>query len=157
MARIRLEAWDPSVDDCIKAIEIDSGNMKAYFYLAQAQLGLKHPNEALASALTAYDKCLETHDRSTSAASNLVLTAKKEKWAAKEKERLRHRNQMLGELEDSLVMNKKREIFELETENLSPKAFAEERDEIERTSKEKVDELRSIFAIADPQNVQKRV
>ena len=157
MARLRLEAWDPAVDDCLKAIELESGNMKGYFYLAQAQLGLKHPNEALASALTAYEKCLETFDRSTSAVSTLVLTAKKEKWAAKERDRLRQRSQMLRELEDSILMNKDKEILELKKQNLGPNAVAEERVDIEKASQRKINELRSMFAISDPQNLQRRV
>ena len=157
MARLKLEVWDPCVDDCIKSIELESGNMKGYFYLAQAQLALKHPNEALTSALTAYEKCLETFDRSTSAVSALVLRAKKEKWEAKERGRLRQRSQMLRELEDSLLMSKENELQGLKTRRLGPNAEAEERSEIERTSKYKIHELRSMFAISDPQNLQRRV
>ena len=51
--------------------------MKAYYYLAQAQLALHHPNEALSSALTAYDVCLKTNNASASNIAALILQAKK--------------------------------------------------------------------------------
>ena len=157
MARLKLESWDPCVDDCIKSIELDNGNMKGYFYLAQAQLALKHPNEALTSALTAYKKCLETFDRSTSAVSALVLRAKKEKWEAKERDRLRQRSHILRELEDALLAKKEMELREIRIRSLGRSAEAEERAEVELDAENKINELRNIFAIADPQHLQRRV
>ena len=157
MARLKLQAWDPCIDDCLKSIELESSNMKGFYYLAQAQLALKHPNEALASALTAYDKCLETFDRSTSAVSALVLRAKKEKWEAKERDRLRKKNDMLRELENALLVNKETELQGLKMRRLGPSAEAEEMAEIERTSNNKINELWSIFALTDPKNLQRRV
>lgn len=76
--------------------------MKGYYYLAQAQLALHHPNEALNSAMTAYNECLKTNNSSTRNVSQLVLQAKKEKWEAKERERIRRRSALLAELEEEL-------------------------------------------------------
>lgn len=157
MARLKLEALDPCIDDCLKSVEFDSGNMKGYYYLAQAQLALKHPNEALASALTAYDICVKTSDRNTSSASALVLKAKKEKWEANERERLRKKSAMLRELEDALVLNRETELRDSKRRQFGPSAEAEEKAEIERTSHNKINELRNIFAIADSKSLQRRV
>lgn len=94
MTRIKLQSWDACIDDCIKAIELERDNMKGYFYLAQAQLALHHPNEALSSAVTAYQECLKTGSSSTAKVSELVLQAKKEKWEAKERDRIRRRSDL---------------------------------------------------------------
>ena len=59
MARLKLQMWNNCIDDCLKTVELDRSTMKGYYLLAQAQLALKHPNEALSSALTAYERCLE--------------------------------------------------------------------------------------------------
>ena len=131
--------------------------MKGYYFLAQAQLALNHPNEALSSALTAYEKCLETHDKSASAVSTLVLQAKKQKWEAKEKERVRNRSSMLRELEDMLMKNKREELRQLKLKMLKFDEEAEEKSDIELECRKKIDELRNIFAIADPDNLQRRV
>lgn len=135
--------------------------MKGYYYLAQAQLALRHPNEALNSALTAYDECLKTNSTSTRNVSTLVLQAKKEKWEAKERERIRRRSDLLRELEDGLRNVADYELRMLESRTLNHEfgesEGAEERVEIETSSKQKIEELRSVFAIADPENMQKRV
>lgn len=145
------------IDDCLKAIDLDKGNMKAYYQLAQAQLELNHPNEALSSALTAYDICLETRSPSTQAVSNLVLQAKKQKWEARERERLRGRSELLKELEDGLMKNQKWELDDLKLQMMDPTDEAEERADIQLATRKKIGELRSIFAIADPKNMQRRV
>ena len=123
--------------------------MKGYYYLAQAQLALKHPNEAVSSAITAYRICLETKSSSTASVAALVLQAKKLKWEAKERARLRERSDLFRELEDSLVRS--------EALDIDQAGDSEEVDEIQTATRGKIEELRNIFAIADPVNMQRRV
>ncbi|KAL2040498.1 hypothetical protein N7G274_006941 [Stereocaulon virgatum] len=156
MARLKLQSWDACVDDCIKAIELDHGSMKGYYYLAQAQLALNHPNEAFSSALTAYERCIETFDNSATAVSNLVLQAKKQKWEARERERIRGRSELLRELEDGLMKRKKEDLQRLKFKTLDFSEEAEEKADIELECRKKIEELRNIFAVADPKNMQRR-
>lgn len=159
--RIKLASWDAVIDDCIKAIELQPDNMKGYYYLAQAQIALHHPNEALNSAMTAYGICLKTHDSSTSNISNLILQAKKEKWEAKERERIRRRSDLLRELEDSLTRNSDRQMWEAEQKiknlELDESEAKEEKEEIQASTRRKMKEIRSIFALSDPENLKNRV
>lgn len=157
MARLKLQAWDACIDDSIKAIELERNNMKAYYYLAQAQLALNHPNEAFSSALTAYEQCLETFSPSTSAVSGLVLQAKKQKWEARERERIRGRSELLRELENGLLRTKKAELQDLKLQKLEISEEAEEKADIELLTRRKIEELRSVFAVSDPANMQRRV
>ncbi|KAL8897105.1 MAG: hypothetical protein Q9207_007379 [Kuettlingeria erythrocarpa] len=172
MTRIRLHSWDACIDDCLHSISLLSTNMKAYYYLAQAQLALHHPNEALSSALTAYDLCLNsgTWNPSTSHVSQLVLQAKKEKWEGKERERIRRRSDLLRELENGLAAMQKSELenwkvkwsehMDIDREYGSGRegtiGAQEEKAEILDTSRRKLEELRSAFALSDPQNLQPR-
>ena len=161
MARLKLQSWDACIDDCIKAIEIDKNNMKGYYYLAQAQLALHHPNEALNSALTAYQECLRSGSSSTANVSALVLQAKKEKWEAKERDRLRRRSDLLRELEDGLqqvaLYERKNINARMQNGELSESDAQQEEEEVELSLRHKLDELRTIFAMADPENMQRRV
>ena len=157
MARLKLQAWEACIDDSIKSIELEDGNMKGYFYLAQAQLALNHPNEAMASALTAYDKCIETLNPSAAAVSALVLKAKKEKWVAKEREDARRKSALLRELEDSIMTNRATQLANLRRQRLEPTEEEELESEMETAARQKTEDLRSIFAIADPANLPKRV
>jgi len=159
--RIKLKSWETVIDDCIKAIELQPDNMKGYYYLAQAQIALRHPNEALNSAMTAYGICLKTHDSSTSNISNLILQAKKEKWEAKERERIRRRSDLLRELEDSLTRNADRQMWEAEQKikhlELGETEGKEEKEEIQTSTRQKMEELMSVFAVSDPENLKRRV
>ena len=137
------------MNDCLKALELQPRNMKGFYYLAQAQLEMKHPNEAVVSAQTAYEICLETSNSSTPNAVQLVLRAKKAKWEARERQRIRQRSEMLRELEDSLVQNGARDI------EATPDI--EEAAEIRLATQRKVEELYTIFAISDPEQMERRV
>ncbi|KAI9726228.1 MAG: hypothetical protein M1835_003783, partial [Candelina submexicana] len=152
-ARLRLQSHEGVISDCLKSIEILPQNMKAYNHLAQAQLALHHPNEALASALTAYNICLATNNGSATAISALVLKAKKEKWEKLEKERLRMRNELVVELEERLELASDREMDAIDDRRrryeINDIELAEERQILEVVTRQKIEELRSVFAIAD--------
>ncbi|KAL8847771.1 MAG: hypothetical protein Q9221_007219 [Calogaya cf. arnoldii] len=154
MTRLRLQSWEPCIDDCIRSIELDQSfpNMKGYYYLAQAQLALHHPNEAFNSAMTAYEECLRTNNSSTRNVSQLVLQAKKEKWEAKERERVRRRSALLAELEEELQRKMGMELRKVDMMCKGREGTSdarEEREEVEGIWRRKIEELRSVFAIAD--------
>ena len=161
MTRIHLHSWSPAIDDCIRSIDLDpANNMKAYYLLAQAQLALKHPNEALQSALTAYDECLKTSSSSTRNVCNLVLQAKKDKWEFRERERVRRRSALLRELEEGIWERWRREDEEVGSrygKDTDSTEAQEEKADLESSTRRKVEELYSIFAIADPTNLTVRV
>ena len=149
------------MDDCIKAIELEKNNMKAYFYLAEAQLSLRHPNEAYTSAITAYDECIRTSSPSTGNASALVLRAKKEKWEARERDRIRRRSALLAELEEGMDhvadFDKHKVTARMKSGEISHSEGLEEIQELEESTKRKLEDLRNAFALSDPENLQRRV
>ncbi|KAK7509339.1 uncharacterized protein IWZ02DRAFT_472558 [Phyllosticta citriasiana] len=111
-ARMKLESWELAIDDCLKSIELLRDNLKAYTFLARAQLALKHPNEALSSALVAYDLCINSRSptRDAQTISALVLQCKKAKWEGRERERLRRKSPLLAELEDKIEAASNQEL-----------------------------------------------
>ena len=144
----------------MRAIGIDDSSMKAWYYLAQAQISLRHPNEAFASALRAYEICLRTLDSSAGPIAQLILRAKKEKWEAKEKERIRKRNDLLDELENGL-----KRMGDYESSNIKlslrngeiTNGEAEERQvEVATMTKNKIEEVYNSFAISDPEHLARR-
>ena len=161
-ARIKLEEWSPVIDDCLKSLELNpNNNMKAYYYLAQAQLGLKHPNEALTSALTAYNVALFTKSSSTNSAAELVTACKKAKFEARERDRLRTRGALRALLEDKLQQDLDEELNginrRLKNGEMAGHDAEQERKWAKEAWKKNVDELKSTFAVADPQNQPHRV
>lgn len=133
---------------------------------AQAQLAISHPNEALSSAIRAYEICVSSlttskpQSASASTISQLVLRCKKDKWDLREKKRLHRRSELLAELETGLEKTRDGELGEItsqvKTEQMGQVAAAEERSRIQEEFNRKLQELRSVFAIADPENLGSR-
>ena len=143
------------LSDCLDAIGLQADNMKAYYYLSQAQMALQHPNEALNSALTAYDLCLKTGDASVNNISALVLRAKKEKWEVRERDRIRRRDALLDELEGKLQKARRddRATIDMLLANgeLDPATAQDEAHILDQVTTQKIQDLRSVFAVADSQ------
>ena len=132
-------------------------------YAAQAQLSLNHPNEALTSALQAYDICQRLPKEASNAfhISSYVVKCKKEKWDLRESERLRRRNALLAELEDYLRKFKEQEFEAIDERvrsgELGPVGAHEEKTAVEEQLRSKTGDLQATFAAADPSNLAKRV
>ena len=135
--------------------------MKAYYYLAEAQMALNHPNEALSSALTAYEHCLKKGNASTSNISALILKAKKAKWEAGERERLRRQSELLRELEDRLETARQVEQGAIEADirngRLAWREGEEDLELVEQISRKKIEELQNVFGLANPLLLKRRV
>ncbi|CAI6337090.1 unnamed protein product [Periconia digitata] len=161
-ARLKLEKWEGVIDDCIRSIEILKDNMKAFFYLAQAQLSINHPNEALSSALMAYELCTSSSQQTSNAAtiSALVLKCKKAKWDIRERERIRRRDDLLCDLEAILETQwkKDQEDVEAKIENGEIGRVEGQEEKAERRTEweKKKSDLRTAFFLSDPQNLEKR-
>lgn len=129
---------------------------------ARAQLALKHPNEALSSALVAYDLCIrsKTLTKDAQTISALVLQCKKAKWEGRERERLRRKSPLLAELEDKIELASNQELASINERadkgELGEIAASEEREEVAKRTAQKLEDLRNIFAIADPDNMSKK-
>lgn len=94
MARLKLDMWDSVTSDCKACLEIAPNNMKGHYYLAQAELGLKSFDDALAHAKRAHEICIENSDKSLTAVTALVLRCKKERWEDRERRRAREGAQL---------------------------------------------------------------
>ncbi|PSN63775.1 U-box-domain-containing protein [Corynespora cassiicola Philippines] len=161
-ARLKLEKWEGVIDDCIRSIELLKDNMKAFFYLAQAQLSINHPNEALSSALMAYELCTKSAQQTSNAAtiSALVLKCKKAKWDIRERDRIKRRGDLLADLESALELQYKKDADDIEARieggELGRIEGQEEKEERKTEFEKKRDDLRTAFAISDPEHMQKR-
>lgn len=107
MARLKLEIWDSVVSDCESCLGLTPDNLKAHYYLSQAQLALKDFDSALTNAYKAHHLCVQAGDKSLAAITAQVLRAKKERWDWMEKRRTREAHHLETEVVD--LMEKERE------------------------------------------------
>lgn len=110
----------------------------------------------------AYDLCTHSAQQTNNAAtiSALVLKCKKAKWDIRERERIRRRADLLADLENKLEDEYKREVFDIE-ERIAQNSIGtvegtEEKSERKSEWEKKVQDLRTAFALSDPQNLEKR-
>ena len=124
--------------------------MKAYYYLAQALLELRHTEEALSIAKRSYAICLETNDSSSEVLSQFVLRVKQGQWRNRERTRLRDLNETLGFLEDLLDQRIEKDLEDIEfrfaRQELGMAGREEERTSLGKEAEERRKLLREVFA-----------
>ncbi|KOS23158.1 E3 ubiquitin-protein ligase CHIP [Escovopsis weberi] len=98
MARHKLGLWDLVISDCQACLALGPSNMKAHFYLANAQLAIGDLDAALASALEAHRLCALTNDKSLRQATALVGQCRKDRWELRERRRSREHAELEAEV-----------------------------------------------------------
>lgn len=106
MARLKLGYWDSVVTDCEACLALAPSNMKAHYYLSQAQLSVGDYDSALDHARQAHEICAATNDKSLAAVTAIVLRCKKERWEHKEKHRAREAKDLEHEVMDLLARDR---------------------------------------------------
>jgi STIP1 family protein 1 len=113
------EYYECVISDSQSSIRLLPENMKAYYFLAQAQIALSSPQSALASAKKAHELCVQETYRGGKGASSigpiteLVLRAKKEVWEMREREREDKRGGLVNKMIRLLEKDAERKIEDL--------------------------------------------
>lgn len=148
MARLKLGHWESVITDCETCLGLAPQNMKAQYYLAQAQLSIGDFDSALTNALAAHKICATTNDKSLGAITNIVLRCKKDRWEDKEKKRLRQERELEEEMLAMLVRD--RDVM------LKVESDETERRIIEEEADEKIKTLTKVFENARSQSLKRR-
>lgn len=148
MARLKLGHWESVIADCTTCLSLSPQNMKAHYYLAQAQLSIRDFDSALENALAAHKLCAATNDKSLGAVTAMVLKCKKDRWGDREKKRLRLEREVEERMLDLLRRDRDEMLMAEESEI--------ERRMIEEEANEKIATLSSVFEASRSQNQKKR-
>jgi STIP1 family protein 1 len=158
LSPIHVENYEQVIADCLTSIRLVAENMKAYYFLAQAQIALHQCSSAVSSAKEAHRLCVEDVHKGGKGASSigpiteLVLRCKKEEWEVREKERLQRRNGLVGELEGLLQNEREARFKDLEHKAamglLDAEKFEGESKKLEDEFEKKVDDVRRMALAA---------
>lgn len=150
MARCKLQRWEDAINDCQNCLTLSPDNMKAVFYMAEAQLELKDYDNALESAHRAYELFSHSDDglKSLGSVTKLVLRCKKERWEDMERRRLRERSDLERELVD--IMERERDVA------VSSATDAMEVQDIQSEWQAKIETLKSTFNLARGEATKRR-
>ncbi|KAI9158201.1 STIP1 likey and U-box containing 1 [Paramyrothecium foliicola] len=150
MARLKLGYWESVIADCSACLHLSPNNMKAYFYLGQAQLAIKDFDAALSNVLRAHELCVASNDKSLAAVTTVVLRCKKERWDDLERRRIRESQDLERETLELLARDRD-EMLAAVTED-----DAIERRTIEEDSEKKMARMRDIFERARTESEKRR-
>jgi len=139
-----MAAWQGVVADSQASIALLPHNMKAYYYLAQAEIALSDSAAALLHAREAHRICVADGQKGQGSLTNiteLVLRCKKADWERREKIRIREKGGLIMEMED---------LLRAEGERVSREAGfeGEGRRELEQEYERKIELLRTTFEVA---------
>ncbi|OAA66798.1 U-box domain-containing protein [Niveomyces insectorum RCEF 264] len=148
LVRLKLEMWDSVVNDCKACLDLAPDNMKAHYYLSQAELSLKDYEAALAHGKRAQELCIQTEDKSITNITNHILACKKARWEDKEKRRVREG----GQLETEVVALMERE----RDEALNAAESDADRHELAEEWARKLQQLRDTFERSRSASEKKR-
>ncbi|POR30975.1 E3 ubiquitin-protein ligase CHIP [Tolypocladium paradoxum] len=124
MARLRLHLWDSVISDCNACLALGS-NMKAYYYLSQAQLAIGDYDAALYNARNAHSLCVLANDKSLAAVTAMVLRCKRDRWADLERKRKRQGQDLEQELLE-LLGRRRDELLAAETNDIERNSIQDE-------------------------------
>ncbi|KAL9113005.1 MAG: hypothetical protein Q9227_002870 [Pyrenula ochraceoflavens] len=154
LTRLRLSNNLGAEDDAQKAIDLygpkNPSAMKSYYFLAQAQLAVNHPMDALNNAKIAYGMCIEQKGKDVEAMSQFILRTKQEVWRRAETIRLRGADDTLKEIEELLEDRCGQELQAVqqrfENEEIGETGRDEEQEVIKKEAQERLNTVRQAFA-----------
>lgn len=140
------------------SIQLASENMKAYYFLAQAQIALHQSAAAVLSAKEAHRLCVEEVHKGGKGASSigpiteLILKCKKEDWDARETQRLSRQTGLARELEDLLQQKRAAQVKEMDDRIaaglLNEEKLEEEKMKLGDEFQRKIDDVRKMAVAA---------
>ena len=139
LARLKLSQWNDVVYDCRTCLDLAPDNMKAYYYLSQAELSLREFDAAVQHCQQAQTLCAQTEDKSITNITNHLLACKKARWQDKERLRLRQSRPLENEVVELLEAKRDEDLAALD---------GEDRAEAEADWAKKISELRSTFELS---------
>ena len=124
--------------------------MKSYYFLAQAQLALNHPIDALDNAKISYKMCIEQKGRDVEAMSQFILRTKQEVWRRAETKRLRGADETLKEVEELMEGKLNQELGTVQDRfakgEVGTTGRDEEQEAIKKEAQERLSIVRQAFA-----------
>jgi STIP1 family protein 1 len=124
MALLKLSNWPAVITASNASIALLPENMKAHYYLAQAQIALHSTADAVVNAKLAHKFCVKEVESGGKGAGSLgvitelVLRCVKEDWERREDERLAGRKGLCGEVVASLERERDGRIARLDGEGV---------------------------------------
>ncbi|BFZ62036.1 hypothetical protein YB2330_003115 [Saitoella coloradoensis] len=149
ICRIKMILDEEAVADCERATTLSPTNIKGWYYMGQALLKLRRPNEALKACQKAYDLAKRQSSPLAVDIVEKLLAAKKARWDAMEQRRVDQECELLANLKLHLSQDRDRRIAECMAGDLPPEEKDAECDWARQECEEQTRALCDTFARAN--------
>ncbi|XP_072028308.1 E3 ubiquitin-protein ligase CHIP-like isoform X2 [Amphiura filiformis] len=167
LCKLRLRRWDDVCQDCRHALDLDGVNVKAYFFLGQAQLEQDLYDEAITSLKKAHDLAKEQKLNFGDDIASALRAAKKKKWINLEEKRIQQEVELQSYLNRLMLEDKDRQLQKLKDspnedekegkEEEVKEGLEEQKQQTESDYNKHVQELNELFATIDDRRRKREV
>ncbi|GAB5589674.1 hypothetical protein Unana1_04574 [Umbelopsis nana] len=134
----KLEQWDEAIQDCRRAIELDSHTVKGYYLLGNALIEKKMFTEALSSLKKAYAHATEQRVKYVGDILQALLVARKKKWDEGELARIERESEIFKYVKSLLEKERKERLAEAGEDE-------EKIDEVNYIQDERLSKIQKVF------------
>lgn len=169
LCKLRLRRWDDVCQDCRHALDLDGINVKAYFFLGQAQLEQELYDESITSLKKAHDLAKEQKLNFGDDIASALRVAKKKKWNTQEEKRILQEVELQTYLNQLMLEDRERKLQQLnkeedrnedeeeEVKEDVKEGLQEQKQHIEKDHNRHLKELNELFATVDDRRRKREV
>lgn len=143
---VKLQQWEMAIQDCRRALDMDSSSVKGHFFMGQALLELENFDDAIKYLQRASDLAKEQRLNFGDDIACQLRIAKKRRWNVLEERRIQQEIEFQSYLNNLILEDKERKVAALRQNGLND---SKEISRIEDKYEEYIDEVNGLFAKID--------
>ncbi|XP_013771924.1 E3 ubiquitin-protein ligase CHIP-like [Limulus polyphemus] len=143
---VKLQQWEMAIQDCRRALDMDSSSVKGHFFMGQALLELENFDDAIKYLQRASDLAKEQRLNFGDDIACQLRIAKKRRWNVLEERRIQQEIEFQSYLNNLILEDKERKVAALRQNGLND---SKEIARIEDKYDEYIDEVNGLFAKID--------
>jgi STIP1 family protein 1 len=173
----KIQNWGKTVEDCRKAIDLDSNSVKAHFYLGQALSEMNFHDEAIVNLKKSHELTKILNENYGDEITRTIRNAKKRRWNYLEENRIKQEIELQKYLTRLMIEDKDKQLNNLKSnenkyiindqnnKNKSENIILEEIsndnekqiNEIEQDFQQKLEELNRLFSENDARRKKREI
>ncbi|XP_076323133.1 STIP1 homology and U-box containing protein 1 [Tachypleus tridentatus] len=151
---VKLQQWEMAIQDCRRALDMDSSSVKGHFFMGQALLELENFDDAIKYLQRASDLAKEQRLNFGDDIACQLRIAKKRRWNVLEERRIQQEIEFQSYLNNLILEDKERKVAALRQNGLND---SKEISRIEDKYDEYIDEVNGLFAKIDDRRMKRDV
>ena len=122
----KMQNWSKTVEDCRKAIDLDSNSVKAHFYLGQALSEMNFHDEAIVNLKRSHELTKILNENYGDEITRTIRNAKRRRWNYLEEKRIKQEIELQKYLTRLMIEDKEKQLNKLKSNENKPSIFSDQ-------------------------------